>query len=208
MPTRRDFLFTGAMLAVPGTPVWGFDADSAAMRYRNWLTQFLYDLARLRKRVIDVAVPEEQIGVICRSTIMPHSRAVVMVSGWLKDAANKCNTSHRARRYTSLDSVVMLLLENSIPAGYGGLFPEEAGNRFPYDRFVVWYMHIVGPNALQAYFDDKTQFLDYKLPPDGVLKRHAYPFLLFEDAKSTLRLAGVGAEWMGAAIYLHRKQYS
>jgi len=102
----------------------------------------------------------------------------------------------------------MLLFENSVPAGYGGLFPEAPGSHFPSDRFSVWYMHIGGSEVLQAYFDDKAQFPNYQLPPEGMLKRHAYPFLLFEDAGYALRLAGIGAEWMGAAVYLHRKQYA
>jgi hypothetical protein len=69
-------------------------------------------------------------------------------------------------------------------------------------------MHVGGRDALQAYFNDKTHFPMYQLPPNGTLRRHAYPFLLFDESGDAVRLAGFGAEWMGAVIHLQRKQYS
>jgi hypothetical protein len=205
MPTRRNVLLTGAAFAMVGTPTWGFDADSAPLRYRNWVTRFRHDIEMLRAGVAGTAgASEEQVGINCSSSIVPHSRATLMVSEWLTDLAHKRDAS----RYAGLSFIAILLLEDSVPAGYGGLFQEAPEIRFPSGRFSVWYMHVGGPDALQAYFDDKTQFPHYELPATGTLKRHAYPFLLFEDTGNALRLAGISAEWMGAAIYLQRKQYS
>lgn len=209
MSMRRNLIINGAMLALSGTPVWGLNADSASLRYRSWLVQFRRDLAQLSKVVTDViGASEEQVGMICKNSVAPHSRAVSMVSGWMKEGSEINNARRSARRYADWSSIALLLFEDSVPVGYGGLFPEAPGSRFPSGRFSVWYMHIGGPESLQAYFDDRAQFPNYKLPPNGTLKRHTYPFLLFEDTGNTLRLAGVGAEWMGAAVYLHRKQYS
>lgn len=209
MSTRRDFLLTGVTLAIAGTPSWGFEAERTTLRYRNWLSRFQRDLVELGADLaVKPGVSDDRVGIICKSSIVPHSRAALMISEWLAEVADKRDDHRGARRYVGLDSVVMLLLEDSVPAGFGGLFPETSESRFPSNRFSVWYMHIGGPEALQAYFDDKAQFPNYQLPPNGTLKRHAYPFLLFEDAGNMLRLAGIGAEWMGAAVYLHRKQYA
>ncbi|XYJ11490.1 hypothetical protein ACSUZJ_05750 [Telluria sp. B2] len=209
MPTRRDFLLTGAMFAVAGTSSWEFDSDSALLRYRNWLARFKRDIAQLSAEVSGTAgVFEEQVRIICKSSIVPHSRATLMINDWLMGIADKPSGHRGVGRYVDLGSVVMLLLGDSVPAGFGGLFPEALRSRFPSHRYSVWYMHIAGPEALQAYFNDKAHFPNYQLPPNGTLKRHTYPFLLFEDAGNTLRLAGVGAEWMGAAVYLYRKQYA
>jgi len=210
MVKRRDFLIMGAMLSVNQRSAWGFRFDTDPSRYREWLAKFKNDIektsAEIAKKVI---VPnEKQIGISCRKTIVPGSRAALMVSEWLTEAADQRNNRRGAQRNAGLGSIAMLLLENSTPSGYGGLFPEAPESRFPSRIFHVWYMHIGGPHSLQAYFEDKEQFPIYELPINGTLKRKAYPFLLFEDAGKTLRLAGVGAEWIGAADYLYRKQFS
>ena len=209
MPTRRDFLLTGTALVVIRTPAWGIEADNATLRYRNWLGEFQSDMKMLSASEAGAAgASEEKVSIICENSVVADSRAALMISEWIKEADEKRDARHGARRYADMAAVAMLLFEHSVPAGYGGLFQEAPGSRFPSGRFSVWYMHIGGPDDLQAYFDDKAQFPNYELPPNGILKRHAYPFLLFEDVGNTLRLAGVGAEWMGAAVYLHRKQYS
>lgn len=209
MRKRRDFLLAGVISAVVGVPAWGFEVDSALLRYRSWLAQFESDLARLSKNLNESAdLSAEQIAIVCTRSVAPDSRAAAMVKEWLTDIADQRRSGHGANRYAGVGAIAMLLLKDSVPAGYGGQFQEAPESHFPSNRFSVWYMHITGPEALQAYFDDKAQFPSYKLPPNGMLKRHAYPFLLFEDTGSALRLAGIGSEWMGAAVYLARRQYS
>ena len=209
MTTRRVSLLAGLSLALTRFPALGSSSDSAAVRYRAWLEQFKRDIARLHAYVgSEGSVSEDQVGGMCGASIAPHSRAALMVSEWIADERDNGNGRRRSTRYADLETVVLSLLELSIPAGLGGLFPEQHGSRFPSELFTVWYMHVRGPDALTSYFEDKSQFPQYALPPHGVLKRRAYPFILFEDSGNALRLAGIGAEWMGAAVHLYEKQYA
>ena len=115
--------------------------------------------------------------------------------------------SVRANRNAHQGSVALHLFDSALPAGYGGRFPESPGSGFPSDKYSVWYMHISKGAALQSYFDDKQKFPSFALPPDGKLVRNAYPFLLFEDSNESLRIAGIGAEWMGAVVQLYNEQF-
>lgn len=209
MATRRVSLLAGLSLALTGFSARGAGADSASVRYRAWLEQFKRDMARLHAHAgKEGGASEEQVGSMCVASIVPHSRAALMVSEWVTGEGDNGSTRRRRTRYADVATVAMALLDHSIPAGLGGLFPEQTGSRFPSGRFTVWYMHVREPDALKSYFEDKSVFPIYALPPHGVLKRHAYPFLLFEDSGAALRLAGIGAEWMGAAVHLYKKQYA
>lgn len=208
MKKRRDLLMFCAAIAITGKPAWGVSAASNALRYRNWITKFQRGLLQLKLIVAQKGeISEEEVGIIFQGSIVPHSRAALMVSQWTVEAGEKRDRRRGARVYADIGTITVMLLEHSVPAGYGGLFKESRGSSFPSNQYSVWYMHIGGYDVLQAYFGDKTQFPNYTLPPQGTLRRHAYPFLLFEETGESLRLAGIGSEWMGAAIYLHQKQY-
>ena len=209
MTSRREFLLASAVVALPCAAAPTHALDGANERYRQWLAQLLADLAQLAVQAKGAAgIPLDRIEQYCSKSIVPDSRGAHLLSELLTGAAQRRREGRARQRHAGQDLVTLQLLDLSVPAGYGGPFPEAAGSGFPSNRFSVWYMHLSAGDALAPYFDDKTRFSPYELPPDGQLRRKAFPFLLFETSGSALRLAGVSAEWIGAVYYLIQKQYS
>lgn len=209
MTSRREFLVASALFPFPCAGAATHAFNGANKRYRQWLAQLHVDLAQLAAHADGTAsVSHEQIEQYCSTSIVPRSRGAHLLGELLAGAAERRREGRVRGRYAGPDMVTLRLLDVSVPAGYGGLFPEAIGSEFPSNRFSVWYMHLGVGAALQPYFDDKTRFSPYGLPPDGQLRRKAFPFVLFETSGSALRLAGVSAEWLGAADYLIQKQYS
>ena len=183
--------------------------DGANERYRHWLAQLHADLAQLAAQTKGaVGISHDSIEKFCSKSIVPHSRGAHLFSELLTGAAGRRSERGARGRYAGTETVTLHLLDVSVPAGYGGTFPEAAGSKFPSNRFSVWYMHLGAGDMLELYFKDKSLFSAYALPPDGQLRRKAFPFLLFETTGSTLRLAGAGNEWFDAVNYLIQKQYS
>ena len=209
MTSRREFLLISTVLCLPCTAAPAHALDGANARYRHWLTQLQADLAQLAAQTKGVrTISEDHIEQFCSKSIVPHSRGAHLFSELLTGAAQRRSAGRTRGRHVGPDMATLQLLDVSVPAGYGGLFPEAAGSTYPSNRFSVWYMHVGAGDMLEPYFKDKELFTPYALPPDGQLRRKAFPFLLFETTGNTLRLAGAGNEWFGAVNYLIQKQYS
>ena len=209
MTSRREFLWLSAAFALPCAAAPTHALDGANERYRQWLAQLHADLAQLTAQTKGaVSISHDHIEKFCSKSIVAHSRGAHFFSELLTGAAERRSERGARGRYAGSEMVTLQLLDVSVPAGYGGLFPEAAGSRFPSNRYSVWYMHLGAGDMLEPYFQDKALFSPYALPPDGQLRRKAFPFLLFETTGSTLRLGGAGNEWFGAVNYLIQKQYS
>ena len=209
MTSRREFFWISAAFALPCAAARARAMDGANERYRQWLAQLHADLAQLAAQTKGaVGISQDQIENFCSKSIVPHSRGAHLFSELLTGAAERRSESGARVRYAGQEMVTLQLFDVSVPAGYGGLFPEAAGSKFPSNRFSVWYMHLDAGEMLEPYFKDKSLFSPYALPPDGQLRRKSFPFLLFETIGSTLRLAGASDEWFGAVNYLIQKQYS
>lgn len=183
------------MVCLPALAEASFDRAKQGERYRAWLAQFETDLKIYRAALADgKAQSADDVADIFRRSVVPGSRA--------HNNAQQIFGSQRPDYSTSGEivfvgeaRVLLNLLHRSVPAGYGGVFPEAAGSAFP-SGLSVWYMHVDGGDELeQDYFASPKYFEPYRLPPHGVLVRKAYPFLLFEDAPDRLRLGGFSAEY-------------
>ena len=209
MTSRREFLWISAAFALPCAAAPTRALVGANERYRLWLVQLHADLAQLVAQTKGSRhISEGQIEKFCSKSIVPHSRGAHLLSELLSGAAERRQQGRARGHYAGPEMLTLQLLDLSVPAGYGGLFPEPAGSRFPSNRYSVWYMHLSAGDMLETYFEDKSLFSPYALPPDGQLRRKSFPFLLFETIGSTLRLAGASDEWFGAVNYLIQKQYS
>jgi hypothetical protein len=204
---RRELLLTqacGVALALVSSRVHAFQRAAALDRYSHWLSQLGADLKQVANQVQDdQPITADDIGQWCVKSIVPGSRSAINFAEWLDLAHRFRNRRSRGEIFLLEHAQIMDLFASSIPAGVGGLYPESPNSNFPDRTLTVWYMHIHGGNELQQYFDSKHYFKPYHLPRDGELERAAYPFLLFEDTGSTLRLGGMGAEWYGAATWLN-----
>ena len=189
-------------------PAHAFDRVSAGQRYRQWYAQLQSDLYDLVENVPrNRPVTREDVERWCARSVVPGSRAVPNLVEFLSVLPSLENGKQKRLSYPSALRLIMGVLDLSLPAGDGGLFPEAVGAPFPNKTLQVWYMHIDGGSLLQPYFADTNAFKPYHLPASGTLERDAYPFLLFEDGKNGLRFGGFGQEWWGAVSTLNNAQY-
>lgn len=190
-------------LLMGAAPVSAFDRVKEGERYRQWYAQLQKDIESLLAHVPSGApLTNEDIERWCANSLVPGSRAIHNLRDWLSGGAG-ISRAGGGIAIVGPTTILISLLESSIPAGQGGLFPEKEGSGFPDKTLTVWYMHIPGNSVLQPYFDDARNFKPYRLPAEGVLERNAFPFLLFEDKGGRLRFGGVSQEWFGAVQYLH-----
>ena len=194
-------------LLICAAPAWAFDRVKEGERYRQWYAQLQKDIETLREQVPSgKPLSNEDVERWCANSLVPGSRAIENLRSWLSSGSG-VSAAGGGIVIVGPTAIIMSLLESSIPAGQGGLFPEKEGSAFPDKALTVWYMHISGGSILQPYFADGRSFKPYRLPPPGVLERDAYPFLLFEDRGGRLRFGGVSQEWFGAVQYLHSIQF-
>lgn len=207
--SRRQVLMTCILAALPGQAAWAFDRVGAGERYRQWLKQLKSDLQAVTREVpADEPITVDHINKLCASSVVPDSRAAANFRDWLNESRKYGERTVSGEIvFVGPLTIIMRLLESSIPAGQGGLYPEPAGSSFPDRALSVWYMHVHGGEHLQRYFDNSEVFKPYHLPPDGQLERGAYPFLMFEDKDQRLRFGGVGREWYGAVGWLYEMQF-
>ena len=207
MMKRIVFAWLGFFFMVCAAPGWAFDRVKEGERYRQWYAQFQKDIEALREHVPSgQPISNAEVERWCANSLVPGSRAIDNVRGWVSGGGG-VSAAGGGIVIVGPTRIVISLLESSMPAGQGGWYPEKEGSPFPDKTLRVWYMHIPGTSILQTYFDEKSNFDPYRLPPDGVLERKAYPFLLFEDKGGRLRFGGVSQEWFGAVQYLHNIQF-
>lgn len=208
--TRRRVLQAAACAAlVSSHEAWSFDRVSAGHRYRAWLVQLREDLTAVMSQVPSgQEVALDDIHRLCERSIVPHSRAAKNFFEWL-NVSRQQGQRRGSGGIASMDflSIILRLLQASIPAGTGGVFKEPEGSGFPDQRLSVWYMHIHGGEILQRYFTSSAMFKPYHLPAEGMLERNAYPFLTFEEKGDTLCFGSFGREWFGAAETLYETQF-
>lgn len=195
------------MASLPALAQTSFDRAKQGERYRAWLAQFETDLKAYRIALAQgKAQSAEEVADIFRRSIVPGSRA--------HNNAHQIFGSQRSD-YSSSGEIVFVgqgrvllnLLHESLPAGYGGAFPEAVDSPFP-AGLAVWYMHVgAGDELEEEYFASPKYFEPYRLPPYGVLMRKAYPFLLFEDNSERLRLGGFGVEYWRILEIVWNKQF-
>jgi hypothetical protein len=186
-----------------------FDRVAAGERYRRWHDAFRADVRRVIGLVPrDEEITAEHVEKICERSVVPGSRTPENFAVWLNQQRQQDRFPRTSASRLGFLRVVDLMLEDSIPAGQGGLFPEPAGSAFPDKTLTVWYMHVHGGELLDSYFANPERFKPYRLPPEGTLARKAFPFLLFEDSGSSLRLGGFSAEWMGAVERMYSIQFT
>lgn len=194
---RRQWLLSAASMVLLNGQAFAFNRVQAGERYRRWLQQLKEDIGVLATQLPpDEPVLVEYVDTWCSKSIVPGSRAAQNFSEWINLSwlEGERRVSGEIAFFGRL-SVAMHLLEASIPAGEGGLFPEPELSPYPDRALSVWYMHIDAGGLLDRYFDTLTP---HRLPPAGTLERNVYPFLLFEDRGAALRLGGVSREWFGA----------
>lgn len=184
-----------------------FDRATSAERYRAWIARFEHDLLAYQQALsLSPGINDDQIEAIFAASIVPHSRAIANV----KDIFGRHRPAYSASGGIVFSGIPVILLEflkKSYPAGYGGSFQEPAGSAFT-NGLSVWYMHIqVGGPLDDTYFSSSKHFDFYELPPYGVLKRRAFPFLLFEDDGQMLRWGGIGQEYWNAVEITHGIQF-
>lgn len=197
---RRRLLLAGLTAAWWCPPARAFDRVAARDRYRDWLNRFHNDLTALANEVPKGAPATlADVERCCSGSVVPGSRGAHNVTEWYARALSENRGGWVLRAFQ--------LMERSIPAGQGGLFPEAPQSGFPDRTLTVWYMHIHSGEALSPYFRNPQRFSPYRLPPDGQLERNAYPFLLFEDGAAGLRFGGAGKEWHGAVQFAYELQH-
>ncbi|TCW77894.1 hypothetical protein C5O80_32420 [Burkholderia sp. SRS-46] len=182
-----------------------FDRAAEAQRYRAWLAQFEADFATLQqRRASGTPVTDEALEQIFAKSVVPKSRAVPL----LKTVAEHVGASAGAGfAVAGAGRIFFDVLRASVPAGEGGIYPENDPKIAARD-LTVWYMHVgTGGDTAERYFSDPKRFNPYHLPPPGTLERNAYPFLLMDDRHGTLRLGGVGAEFWNLIATLHGTQF-
>lgn len=182
---------------LPALAEAGFDRAREGERYRTWLAQFESDLKIYR--AAQANGKEQNAGKVAdifKRSLVPGSHALNIVRDTFGSQRPDYASSGEIV-FAGEAPVLLNLLRNSVPAGYGGAFAEPAGSAFP-SGLSVWYMHVdAAEEREQDYFASPRYFTPYRLPPYGVLARKAYPFLLFEDGPGRLRLGGVSAEYWG-----------
>ncbi len=182
-----------------------FDRAAEAQRYRAWLAQFEADFATLQqRRASDTPVTDDEFERIFAKSVVPKSRAVPMLKTVAEHAGVSAGAGFAA---AGAGRIFFDVLRESVPAGEGGIYPEN-DQKIAARDLTVWYMHIgAGGETAERYFSDPKRFNPYHLPPPGTLERKAYPFLLMDDRHGALRLGGVSAEFWNLIATLHGTQF-
>ncbi len=184
-----------------------FNRSAAQKQYQAWLKQLDADLRLADDQVeLGQTVTMEDIGRWCVKSVVPGSRGAQNFSEFL-NLLRQSNQSYDSRRGSFL-TLALRLLENSVPAGQGGVYPEKPGSPFAHQTMTVWYMHINGGERLQRHFDNPNEFSPYGLPPEGEFRGKAYPFLLFEqqEREAPLRFGSFGREWWNVLKFIGDQQ--
>lgn len=176
-----------------------FDRGMAGEEYRQWLRVFLKDAQALRDALgRNPNLEIDEIDRICEASLAPHSRATFLLREMMIGTAQSGEAPNR-REIFLISNMFGRILEYSIPSGDGGLWKEPRSDQYSMQDVRVMYMHVqVDEDAFTA----TRGFLDYHLPPNGVLERNVYPFLMFQRHEGQLRLAGVGSEYWGLLRYV------
>lgn len=194
---RAATFLLGLMLSVGSAFAQAtFDRAAQAVRYRAWLAQFEQDAQQYKEELQEgTASTDEDVARIFKRTVVPGSRGILNVRTLFGGITNGQIS------YGEVGRTALYFLNASVPAGYGGAFPETDSK---YTKGAsVWYMHIDYNYLLQEdYFENPAIFDQYQLPPNGVLKRKAYPFLMFDDREQELKFSGFSQEYWGAVQYL------
>lgn len=173
-----------------------FNRAAELKRYRAWFQAFTQDIERLsaaRRPLSDA-----QLDALFARTVVPGSRAAAFIRGTF---TQRGDDGTYVARYGPR-RVFMGVLQNAIPAGQGGVYPEtDPALKGP--ELTVWYMHVDAGDMANTYLKSPENFTPYRLPPAGTLERKAYPFLLMESRDGTLRLGGVSSELWGLIVHLH-----
>lgn len=186
-----------------------FDRAAAGAAYEQWFEHFIADVGHLRNALIDNPdLTPEDVDRICAASIAPHSRMSAFILDLAQNSVRQGDV-HSGGEIVSFGPLYLLqyFLAESLPAGDGGLWPEPDAKQFPTTDVRVLYVHINGGSILAGHLNNPDYFAPYHLPPDGVLQRKAYPFLLFQNQQGRLRLAGLGQEYWGALNYLYSIQF-
>lgn len=205
----RSILFCGMGLLLCCLPAQGFDRIAAGTQYRQWLAQLKTDIGTLQKNVpTDREITQADVEHWCAQSVVPGSRGVINITSWLNLSRHQPAYSVSGEIVFSGPMVVLMrLLEQEIPAGDGGLFPEAAGSSFPDHLLHVVYMHVHSSDSDERFFSQSDTFKPYHLPLEGQLERQAYPFLLFEQNEARWRFGGISAEWWAVAQYFYNVQF-
>lgn len=182
-----------------------FNRAASAAKYRDWLKQFDNDLAHYFNERNSRELNDADIAHFFCNSVVPNSRAMANLKDLFLSGKPRATVSGEIV-FVGPQRVLQRMLNSSIPAGYGGRFPEPTGSKFA-AGMAVWYMHIQGGDALERYFDSPSNFDHYHLPPNGVLERRAYPFLLFEEEGRQIRWGGIGQEFWGAVESMYSTQF-
>lgn len=173
-----------------------FDRLVSSERYRAWYARLQTDIATVGKQVpAGQQVTEADVARLCAGSVVPGSRGTSNLADWLNQARK--SPSHTVSGEIVLIGkflVLMHMFEQATPVGEGGLFPETPGTGFPDRSLRVIYMETKGCDGLNSVSVSEL-FKPYHLPPDGILERDVYPFLLFEEKEGRLRYGGMGREW-------------
>lgn len=221
----RLLLFLSLMFAVAaqGAPL---DRLVARDQYRDWYARFLADMrslealsrepdqlgpvsaqqdetfaAQLYPRR-DIAI--ETVNRVFTQSVVPDSRAANLIQGFAR-RPEMFQGSRTDPPLAGEGMIMMHLLQYALPAGYGGAYRND--KPIPADEgSFVWYMHLPSGEGTSSVFEDGKLFAPYHLPPDGVLERKAYPFLLFREKQGKLYLAGVSQELLSVISAMWTQQ--
>ncbi|WP_416051803.1 hypothetical protein [Cupriavidus basilensis] len=183
-----------------------FDRAAQAQRYRAWQQQFETDFATLQqRRRAGAQITEAQIEQVFAKSVVPESRAVPLLKALAEQSDISAGSGFAV---VGAGRIFFDLLRDAVPAGDGGIYPENEATIGAHN-LSVWYMHINGGggDTTERYFSDPKRFEPYRLPPAGRFERRAYPFLLMDDKSGALRLGGVSAEFWNLVSYLHATQF-
>ena len=206
-----SFILGLMILAAHGAPL---DRLAARDQYRDWYARFLTDMRSLESLSRDpdqlgpvsakqdnsfaaqlyprrdIAI--ETINRVFTQSVVPDSRAANLIQGFAQ-RPEMFRGSQTDPPLVGEGMVMMNLLQHALPAGYGGAYRND--KPIPADEgSFVWYMHLPSGEGTASIFEDGKLFTPYHLPPDGVLERKAYPFLLFREKQGKLYLAGISQE--------------
>lgn len=204
---NRIIALLGFCLILAAAPAHAFDRIAASTQYQQWLLQLKSDINTVYQQVPrEQEISKADIARWCADSVVPGSRGEQNLAEWLNlNRRTPAHTRSGEIIFSSEFTVLMKLFEMSIPAGDGGIFPEQADSPYSDLKLHAIYMHIDGGESLERYF--KEAFTPYRLPPEGKVERDAYPFLLVEQSKGKLRFGGVGKEWWGAFQHIYNMQF-
>lgn len=176
-----------------------FDHRDAKRLYQDWYERFESDARDFSRKSRERKSSAAQINAAFADSVVPDSLMTTLlgtIPPW-----------DGPKRYYSWTSVLMLVLDDALPAGFGGPFQSEAAPQPSYAGSFVWYMHIHSTESFASAFDDPKLFDPYRLPPHGVLERNAYPFLVFRKRNGRLYLVALSAELAGLVDNVYQQQF-